>query len=495
MNNMSLIPVILSGGSGTRLWPLSRQVMPKQFLPLVDKDSLMQATLKRLQGVKDLAAPIVVCNEQHRFTVAEQLRHMQAVHQGVLLEPVARNTAPAIAVAARHARMVSKNDPLLLVLPADHVILNVPVFHLAIEQARFHAEQGKLVTFGISPTRPHTGYGYIRAGELAGSGELMDSDASAPSKCEVFSVAEFIEKPDPDSAERYLKSGGYFWNSGMFMFKASRYLEELERFNPEMLAACEKAIEQASIDLDFVRLDREAFEQSPEDSIDYAVMEKTENSVVVPMDTAWSDVGSWSALWDLADKDEDGNVYVGDVCSVEASGCYARSGTRLVSLFGVRDLVVVDTPDAVMVAERGRAQEVKKLVDMLKNNDRPEAFKHREVFRPWGKYNCIDMGERFQVKHMTINPHACLSLQKHHHRAEHWIVVNGTAEITCDDKKFLLTENQSTYIPIGAVHRLENPGKIPLELIEVQSGSYLGEDDIIRFDDVYGRSAEKKDEA
>lgn len=447
----------------------------------------MQDTLKRLQGVKDLAAPIVVCNEEHRFTVAEQLRNMETVHQGILLEPVARNTAPAIAVAARHARMVSKNDPLLLVLPADHVILNVPAFHLAIEQARFHAEQGKLVTFGIVPSGPNTGYGYIRAGEHAGNGESIDCDASVPTKCEAFSVAEFIEKPDFDSAERYLATGGYFWNSGMFMFKASSYLQELERFNPEMLAACEKAIEQASTDLDFVRLDH-VFEQSPNDSIDYAVMEKTENAVVVPLDAAWSDVGSWSSLWDIAEKDEDGNVYDGDVFSVETSGCYARSETRLVSLIGVRDLVVVETPDAVMVAERGRVQEVKKLVDMLKKNDRPEAFMHREVFRPWGKYNSIDLGQRFQVKHITLNPGASLSLQKHHHRAEHWIVVSGTAEITCDDKQYLLTENHSTYIPIGSLHRLANPGQIPLELIEVQSGSYLGEDDIVRFDDVYGRS-------
>jgi mannose-1-phosphate guanylyltransferase/mannose-6-phosphate isomerase len=466
--------------------------MPKQYLPLVDKDSLMQDTLKRLQGLKDLAAPIVVCNEDHRFTVAEQLRNMGIMHQGILLESAARNTAPAIAVAARHASMVSKNDPLLLVLPADHVILNVPAFHQAIEQARFHAEQGKLVTFGIVPTSPNTGYGYIRAGEHAGNGESIGSDASVATKCEAFSVAEFIEKPDFDSAERYLATGGYFWNSGMFMFKASSYLEELERFNPEMLAACEKAIEQASIDLDFVRLDSVAFEQSPNDSIDYAVMEKTENSVVVPLDAAWSDVGSWSTLWDIADKDADGNVYDGDVLSIETSGCYARSDTRLISLIGVRNLVVVETPDAVMVAERGRVQEVKKFVDMLKNDDRPEAIMHKEVFRPWGKYNSIDLGQRFQVKHITLNPGASLSLQKHHHRAEHWIVVSGTAEITCDENKFLLTENHSTYIPIGSVHRLENPGKIPLELIEVQSGSYLCEDDIVRFDDVYGRSEENK---
>jgi len=453
----------------------------------------MQNTLKRLQGLKDLAAPIVVCNEDHRFTVAEQLRSMEAAHQGILLEPVARNTAPAIAVAAKHARMVSTNDPLLLVLPADHVILNVPAFHQAIEQARFHAEQGKLVTFGIVPSEPNTGYGYIRAGEYAENRESIGSAVSVPAKSEAFSVAEFIEKPDLDSAERYLATGGYFWNSGMFMFKASSYLKELEHFNPEILAACEKAIEQASKDLDFVRLDHVAFEQSPYDSIDYAVMEKTDNSVVVPLDAAWSDVGSWSALWDIAEKDEDGNVYDGDIFSVETCGTYARSENRLVSLIGVKDLIVVDTPDAIMVADRGHVQEVKKLVDMLKNNDRPEVFVHKEVFRPWGKYNSIDMGPRFQVKHITLNSHATLSLQKHHHRAEHWIVVSGTAEITCDDKKFLLTENQSTYIPIGSLHRLSNPGKIPLELIEVQSGSYLGEDDIIRFDDVYGRSEEKKE--
>ncbi len=453
----------------------------------------MQNTLKRLQGLKDLAAPIVVCNEDHRFTVAEQLRNMEAAHQGILLEPVARNTAPAIAVAAKHARMVSKNDPLLLVLPADHVILNVPAFHQAIEQARFHAEQGKLVTFGIVPSEPNTGYGYIRAGEHAENGESMGCDASGPTQCEAFSVAEFIEKPDFDTAESYVATGGYFWNSGMFMFKASSYLKELERFNPEILSSCEKAIEQARKDLDFVRLDQVAFEQSPSDSIDYAVMEKTENSVVVPLDAAWSDVGSWTALWDISEKDEDGNVYDGDVLSVETSGTYARSETRLISLIGVSDLVVVETPDAVMVAGRGHVQEVKKLVDMLKHNDRPEALKHKEVFRPWGKYNSIDLGQRFQVKHITLNPGASLSLQKHHHRAEHWIVVSGTAEITRNDEKFLLTENHSTYIPIGSLHRLTNPGKIPLELIEVQSGSYLGEDDILRFDDVYGRSEEDKE--
>lgn len=477
---MSLIPIILSGGSGTRLWPLSRQLMPKQFLPLVGEASMMQATLLRLQGMDGIASPIVVCNEDHRFTVAEQLRQMGIGHQGILLEPVARNTAPAIAVAALYAQRVSGTDPMLLVLPADHVIQDVLALHQAIEIARQQAEQGALVTFGIVPTEPHTGYGYIRAGHPV-VGE------AAP-----FSVAEFVEKPDRAHAERYFATGEYFWNSGMFMFRANRFLGELGRLRPEILAACEVAVERATTDLDFVRLDGPAFSQCPEDSIDYAVMEKTDRAVVVPLDAAWSDVGSWSALWAIGEKDEDDNVFVGDVLSVASKGCYARSDQRLLSLVGVEDLVVVDTPDAVMVASRERAQEVKQIVDLLKKDDRSEAVVHREVFRPWGKYDSIDMGARFQVKRITVNPGASLSLQKHYHRAEHWIVVSGTAEVTCDDKVFLLGENQSTYIPLGSVHRLANPGKIPLEIIEVQSGSYLGEDDIVRFEDVYGRGKEKK---
>lgn len=477
---MSLIPVILSGGSGTRLWPLSRKLMPKQFLPLAGESTMLQATLQRLNGMGGIASPVVVCNEDHRFTVAEQLRQMDMGHQGILLEPAARNTAPAIAVAAMHAQRFSGDDPILLVLPADHVIQDVPAFHQAIALACQQAEQGSLATFGIVPTEAHTGYGYIRAGHpVAGASAAL-------------TVAEFVEKPDLATAERYVASGEYFWNSGMFMFQASRFLEELGRFRPDILEACEAAVEGATTDLDFVRLDGAAFVQCLDESIDYAVMEKTERAVVVPLDAAWSDVGSWSALWDIGEKDEADNVFVGDVLSVASKGCYARSDNRLLSLIGVEDLVVVDTPDAVMVASRERAQEVKQIVDLLKKDGRSEAVVHREVFRPWGKYDSIDMGSRFQVKRITVNPGASLSLQKHHHRAEHWIVVSGTAEVTCDDKVLLLGENQSTYIPLGSVHRLANPGKIPLEMIEVQSGSYLGEDDIVRFEDVYGRGGEKK---
>lgn len=475
-----MIPIILSGGSGTRLWPLSRRLMPKQFLPLADDASMLQATLQRLHGMEGVASPVVVCNEDHRFTVAEQLRQMGMEHQGILLEPSARNTAPAIAVAALHARRASGSDPILLVLPADHVIQNVLALHQAIKIARQQAEQGALVTFGIVPSEAHTGYGYIRAGyPVAGASAAL-------------TVAEFVEKPDLATAERYVASGEYFWNSGMFMFRASRFLEELGRFRPDILAACEAAVEGATTDLDFVRLDGAAFVQCPDESIDYAVMEKTERAVVVPLDAAWSDVGSWSALWDIGEKDAADNVFVGDVLSVASKGCYARSDNRLLSLIGVEGLVVVDTPDAVMVASREHAQEVKQIVDLLKQDGRSEAVVHREVFRPWGKYDSIDMGSRFQVKRITVNPGASLSLQKHHHRAEHWIVVSGTAEVTCDDKVLLLGENQSTYIPLGSVHRLANPGKIPLEMIEVQSGSYLGEDDIVRFEDVYGRGGEMK---
>jgi len=479
---MSLIPVVLSGGSGTRLWPLSRKLMPKQFLPLTGEASMMQETLHRLRGMDELAAPVVVCNEEHRFTVAEQLRHLGMGHQGILLEPAARNTAPAIAVAAIHALRLSGEDPLLLVLPADHVIRNVRALHEAIAIARVQAEQGALVTFGIVPNEPHTGYGYIRAGQAVPS-----AGSQGP-----FAVAQFVEKPDLATAEGYVSSGEYFWNSGMFLFKASRYLEELSRFNPDMVAACENAVSVATTDLDFVRLDRAAFNQCPEDSIDYAVMEKTDLAVVVPLDAEWSDVGSWSALWEIGEKDDADNVLVGDVLCVGSKGCYARSDNHLVALIGVEDLVVVDTPDALMVAHRERSQDVKKIVDILKHDGRSEAVVHREVFRPWGKYDSIDMGTRFQVKRITVNPGASLSLQKHHHRAEHWIVVSGTAEVTCDDKVLLLGENQSTYIPLGSVHRLANPGKIPLEMIEVQSGSYLGEDDIVRFEDVYGRGKGKK---
>ncbi len=473
---MPLVPVVLSGGSGTRLWPLSRKLMPKQFLPLTGEGSLLQDTLRRLEGVVGASSPVVVCNEEHRFTVAEQLRQMGMAHQGILLEPVARNTAPAITAAALHALRVYGEDPILLVLPADHVIRDVPALHGAIATARRQAETGKLVTFGVVPTEAHTGYGYIRVGHAVG-------DAST-----AFSVGEFVEKPELTTAQGYVASGEYYWNSGMFMFRASRFLEELGRFRPDILSACEAAITSAKVDLDFVRLDGTAFAQLPDISIDYAVMEKTDQAVMVPLDAAWSDVGSWSALWAIGDKDESDNVFVGDVLSIATSGCYARSDDRLLSLIGVQNLVVVSTPDAVMVAHRECSQDVKHIVEQLNRLGRSEAVVHREVFRPWGKYDSIDMGHRFHVKRITVKPGASLSLQRHHHRAEHWIVVSGTAEVTCDDKVFLLGENQSTYIPLGSVHRLANPGKIPLEIVEVQSGSYLGEDDIVRLEDTYGRA-------
>ncbi len=472
---MSVIPVILSGGSGTRLWPLSRQRMPKQFLALTGDKTLFQATLQRLNGIKDMTDPIVVCHEDHRFIVAEQLRQIQQSHQGIMLEPTPRNTAPAIAVAALQAQRMTGGDPVLLVLPADHVIEDLPALRHAIEIAGKQAEQGALVTFGVVPTEPNTGYGYIRA--------TRTEQSSA------YPIQQFVEKPDHETATQYVDSGEYFWNSGMFMFKASRFLEELAEHQPEILSACTAAVTEAAGDLDFVRLNHDRFAESPADSIDYAIMEKTDHAVVVPLDAAWSDVGSWSALWAIGKKDDAENVLVGDVVSSGASGCYARSDHRLLTLIDVQDLVVVDTLDAVMVARRDDCQNVKTLVGMLNDAKRPEAVIHREVYRPWGKYDSIDMGGRFQVKRITIKPGARLSVQKHHHRAEHWIVVSGTAEVTCDEKKFLLSENQSTYIPLGSVHCLGNPGKIPLEIIEVQSGSYLGEDDIVRLQDNYGRAS------
>ncbi|WP_417252346.1 mannose-1-phosphate guanylyltransferase/mannose-6-phosphate isomerase [Castellaniella sp.] len=471
---MSVIPVILSGGSGTRLWPLSRQRMPKQFLALTGDKTLFQATLRRLEGVHDVSDPIVVCHEDHRFIVAEQLRQIGQSHQGIMLEPTPRNTAPAIAVSALQAQRVTGGDPVLLVLPADHVIEDLPALRRAVEVARQQAEQGALVTFGVVPTEANTGYGYIRAARA------KSSDA--------YPIQQFVEKPNQETAQHYVDSGEYFWNSGMFMFRASRFLEELAKHQPEILSACKAAFTEASGDLDFVRLDHDHFAESPADSIDYAIMEKTDQAVVVPLDAAWSDVGSWSALWAIGQKDEADNVLVGDVVSSGASGCYARSDHRLLTLIDVQDLVVVDTLDAVMVARRDHDQNVKTVVGMLNEAKRPEAVIHREVYRPWGKYDSIDMGGRFQVKRITIKPGARLSIQKHHHRAEHWIVVSGTAEVTCDEKKFLLSENQSTYIPLGSVHCLGNPGKIPLEIIEVQSGSYLGEDDIVRLQDNYGRA-------
>jgi len=430
---------------------------------------MLQETVQRLEGL-GAAAPIVVCNDAHRFLVAEQLRQRQVKPQAIILEPMGRNTAPAIALAALSAAP----DALLLVLPADHVIRDVPAFQAAIRAAQPAAQAGKLVTFGIVPTSPETGYGYIRAaagGDIAG----------------VLPIAQFIEKPDAERAAGFLEAGGYFWNSGMFLFRADRILQELERYAPDILKATRAAIAGAAPDLDFVRIDAVAFQDCRSESIDYAVMEKTQDAVVVPLAAGWSDVGSWSALHEALTADARGNVAKGDVLVEDSDGCYLYAGSRLVSAVGLKDHVVVETKDAVLVAPKGRVQDVKKLVARLKAEGRYEHSLHREVYRPWGSYDSIDNGHRFQVKRLTIKPGAQLSLQLHHHRAEHWIVVSGTARITCGEKVFLLEENQSTYIPIGERHRIENPGKIPLHIIEVQSGSYLGEDDIVRFEDRYGR--------
>jgi len=466
-----LIPVILSGGSGTRLWPLSRESHPKQFLPLLGELSLLQMTWLRLRGLPGADAPLVVANEEHRFMVAEQLRLVGATPSALILEPVGRNTAPAIAVAALQA-MAAGGDPVLLVLPSDHVIADEEGFRAAILQALPAAEAGSLVTFGIVPTAPETGYGYINA--AAGDG--------------VRAVLRFVEKPDQVTAEQYVASGEYFWNSGMFAFRASRYLEELEKNQPRMVALAREALEKSTLDADFLRLDRDAFAACPADSIDYAVMEKTDRAAILPIDVGWNDVGSWSALWSVVEQDGDGNAHRGDVIARDCHNTLAISDKRLVALIGLSDVVVIDTDDAVLIAHKDRVQEVKDVVATLKLNQRPQATWHRKVYRPWGSYDGIDSGERFQVKRIVVKPGASLSLQMHHHRAEHWIVVRGTAQVTCGEKIFLLGENESTYIPLGSKHRLQNPGKQPLELIEVQSGSYLGEDDIVRYEDVYGRS-------
>ncbi|WP_414827588.1 mannose-1-phosphate guanylyltransferase/mannose-6-phosphate isomerase [Alteromonas sp. H39] len=466
-------PVILAGGSGSRLWPKSRAALPKQFLSLTSEQTMLQETLSRLNGT-GAEKPVLICNEAHRFLVAEQLRQLGTDHGGIMLEPVGRNTAPAIALAALHATKDGQ-DPVLLVLAADHLIKQLPEFHGAIEKAQALAEAGNLVTFGIVPTEPHTGYGYIQSGDELDGG---------------FAVKEFVEKPDMETAKTYVDSGKYFWNSGMFMFKASRYLEELSKFNPDILNVCKKAIDSESHDLDFIRVDADIFATCPDDSIDYAVMEKTQAAAMVPLDAGWSDVGSWTSLWDTAEnKDENGNVVVGDAILEGVHNSYINAEERLISVIGLDDVVVVETKDAVMVAHKDKVQDIKKVVGTLKAEKRPEFEFHREVFRPWGSYDSIDNGKRFQVKRITVKPGEKLSVQMHHHRAEHWIVVSGTANVTIGEKTQLVTENESVYIPIGDVHALENPGKIPLELIEVQSGAYLGEDDIVRFSDRYGRTA------
>lgn len=470
----TLQPVLLSGGSGTRLWPLSREAYPKQFLALAGDDTMLQATWLRVAGLADAAqvlkAPIVVAGEDHRFLVAEQLRQIGAPTPAILLEPVGRNTAPAIAAAALQA-LRDGDDPLLLVLPSDHVVRDAAAFRAAVQAAMPAAESGGLVTFGIVPGAPETGFGYIEA--APGDG--------------VRKVARFVEKPDAVTAQGYLDAGGHYWNSGMFLLRASRYLDELRRFRPDIVASVQAAFDRAQRDGDFIRLDRTAFAACPADSIDYAVMEKTDAAMVLPVDIGWNDVGSWSALWEVSEQDGDGNAHHGDVIAIDSRNTYAYA-RRLVALVGVEDLVVVETDDAVLVAHKDRVQQVKDVVARLKSDRRTQAALHREVHRPWGSYDSVDVGDGFQVKRIKVKPGARLSLQSHTHRAEHWIVVRGVARVTRDNDVFELFANQSTYIPIGAKHRLENPGAEMLELIEVQSGDYLGEDDIVRYEDVYGRS-------
>ena len=466
-----LIPVILSGGAGTRLWPLSRESYPKQLLALTGKLTMLQDTATRLAGIAGAHAPIVVCNEAHRFTVAEQLRTLGMQASAILLEPAGRNTAPAVALAALRAQQIDPQAT-LVVAPADHVIRDARTFQAAAETAAELALDGKLVTFGIVAHQPETGYGYIRRG--VGNGPA-------------FPVAKFIEKPPLDVATQFVASGDYYWNSGMFVFTAERYLAELAAFAPDILEAVRAAFDAARTDLDFMRIDKTQFEKCRSESIDYAVMEKTRDALVLPLDAGWSDVGSWSSLFDALPADEEGKVLQGDVMVHDTHDCYVHSTSRLVAAVGMDDHIIVETKDAVLVAPKERVQDVKDLVAQIKKSGRSESSWHREVFRPWGSYDSIDNGDRFQVKRLSVKPGGVLSLQMHHHRAEHWIVVQGTARITCNDKTFLLSENESTYIPIGATHRIENPGKVPLHVVEVQSGSYLGEDDIVRFQDNYGR--------
>lgn len=466
-----LTPLILSGGSGTRLWPLSREHYPKQFLPLNGEGSLFQDTLARLDALPQAGAPLVVCNQAHGFMVAQQLQEQGREAAAILLEPVGRNTAPAVAIGALKAL---HTDPaaILLVMPADHVIRDLERFAAAVAEGQRAAAEGALVTFGIVPTRPETGYGYIKSDGAQNAVQLVE---------------RFVEKPDLATAEEYVRSGDYYWNSGIFMFRADRYLEVLEEYEPAMVDACRRALAAAKQDLDFIRLDEAAFAQSPDNSIDYAVMERTRDAVVVPMDVGWSDLGSWAALQEVSEPGPEGNVLIGDVLTEDTRDCYVRAENRLVATVGLKSTVVVETADAVLVADRERVQDVKAIVQRLQAQGREESANHRRVYRPWGSYEGIAQAERFQVKRIVVNPGQQLSLQMHHHRAEHWIVVRGTAKVECGDKTFLLSEDQSTYIPLGTTHRLSNPGVIPLELIEVQTGAYLGEDDIVRFEDTYGR--------
>jgi mannose-1-phosphate guanylyltransferase len=464
---MSICAVVMAGGSGTRLWPLSRASHPKQFLRLYGESTMLQCTVERLSSL-NVSSLVTICNEEHRFFVAEQLREIDKLG-AIILEPSGKNTAPAIALAAFQSR---EEDPLLLVVAADHVIKDVAAFENAVSDAIPLAESGKLVTFGIVPDEAHTGYGYIKKGEAEGAGFVVD---------------QFVEKPLANLAEEYLASGEYFWNSGMFLFKASRYLEELKKFRLDIYQACEASMAQVNSDLDFFRINKDKFAECPSESIDYAVMEKTADAVVVPMDVGWSDIGSWSSLWAISKKDENGNVSRGDVMLHKTANSFVKADDKLVVSVGVKDLIIISTKDAILVAHKDAVDDVKIIAKKLKDDRRTEWELNREVYRPWGKYDSIDHGDRYQVKRITVKPGAKLSLQMHHHRAEHWVVVAGTARVTNGEKTFLLSENESTFISIGTVHALENPGKVDLELIEVQSGPYLGEDDIVRLEDNYGR--------
>ncbi|NSX08440.1 mannose-1-phosphate guanylyltransferase/mannose-6-phosphate isomerase [Pseudomonas lini] len=471
-----MIPVILSGGSGTRLWPLSRALKPKQFISIHGDLSLFQATLDRIKNLstegESLSPPIIVCNEDHRFIVAEQSRSLDIKPQKILLEPTARNTAPAIA-AATLAALEDGDDPILLVLAADHVISDINAFKASLALARVEVNKGRIVTFGVVPTKPETGYGYIRT-------QMNTAEGAAH-------VEAFVEKPDLETAQSYLAQGNYFWNSGMFMFRASVMKSELERLSPDIIVAAELSLSNAAHDHDFTRLNQVDFVNAPNVSIDYAVMEKTNIASVVILNSSWSDLGAWDSVWEAGLKDENENCIQGDVLLQGVTNSYVHSSHRLVTVLGISDVVVVETSDAILVTTKENSQDVKKIVSELTKNNRVESASHREVYRPWGKYDSVDQGHRYQVKRITVKPGHKLSVQLHHHRAEHWIVVSGTANVQIGDKQVLLSENQSTYIPIGVVHSLENPGRIPLELIEVQSGSYLGEDDIVRFEDRYGR--------
>lgn len=470
----TIYPVLLSGGAGTRLWPVSRARHPKQLYALASEHTMLQETALRLHGMANAAPPLIICNDEHRFFIAEQLRALDITPEDIVLEPVGRNTAPAAAVSAL---LLAKKDPsaIMVVLPADHVIADVDTFRDKVARAAALAAEGRLVTFGIVPTAPETGYGYIRR-----------TDDMLP-EGDVYEVRQFVEKPDAKTAEGYLADGGYYWNSGIFVFRVDCYLEALEKFRPEILGPVRAAVAKGNKDLDFFRLDEEAFAECVSDSIDYAVMEQTEDAVVIPVDIGWNDIGSWSALWDIGDKTEDGNVTLGDVITHDTRNSYIRAEKRLVATVGIDNLVVIETPDAVFVGTRDKAQDLRAIVDALKSDGRDEWDSHVRVFRPWGYYETLELGERFQVKRLMVKPQARLSLQMHHHRAEHWIVVNGTAKVTQGEKEILVSENESIYIPIGVKHRVENPGMVELNLIEVQSGAYLEEDDIVRFEDVYGR--------